>query len=86
VHAPGRSLVQPGRQITQAAWHTGVTSPPEAAEVMTAEHLAVFVKDEPGALVFPGAKGRALRRSNFNKFGLAAGDHVHKAEGVHVHD
>jgi len=53
---------------------------------MTAEHLAVFVKDEPGALVFPGAKGRALRRSNFNKFGLAAGDHVHKAEGVHVHD
>ena len=30
-------------------------------------HLAVFVKDEPGALIFPGAKGGPLRRGNFNK-------------------
>ena len=31
------------------------------------EHLAVFAKDEPGALVFPGVKGGPLRRGNFNK-------------------
>jgi len=31
------------------------------------EHLSIFVKPEPGALVFPGAKGGPLRRSNFNK-------------------
>ena len=29
------------------------------------EHLAVFVKPEPGALVFPGVQGGPLRRSNF---------------------
>ena len=31
------------------------------------EHLAAFVRDEPGALVFPGQQGEPLRRSNFNK-------------------
>ena len=31
------------------------------------EHLAAFVGDEPGALVFAGQKGMPLRRSNFNK-------------------
>ena len=31
------------------------------------DHLAVFVKAEPGALVFPGQKGGPLRRGNFNK-------------------
>ena len=31
------------------------------------DHLAIFAKDEPGALVFPGAKGGPLRRGNFNK-------------------
>ena len=30
------------------------------------EHLATYVQDEPGALVFPGAKGGPLRRSGFN--------------------
>ena len=30
-------------------------------------HLAVFVKAEPGALAFPGAKGGPLRRGNFNR-------------------
>ena len=30
-------------------------------------HLAIYVKDEPGALVFPGAKGGPIRRGNFNK-------------------
>jgi integrase len=30
------------------------------------EHLTTYVKDEPGALVFPGAKGGPLRRSGFN--------------------
>ena len=31
------------------------------------EHLSIFVKAEPGALVFPGTLGGPLRRSNFNK-------------------
>jgi integrase len=30
-------------------------------------HLAIFVKDEPGALVFPGVQGGPIRRGNFNK-------------------
>ncbi|MBP2705018.1 tyrosine-type recombinase/integrase [Microbispora sp. RL4-1S] len=30
------------------------------------EHLNTYVQDEPGALLFPGAKGGALRRSGFN--------------------
>ena len=50
-------------------------------------HLAVFVQDEPGALVFPGAKGGPLRRSNFNK--MAAWPYAVRsigAEGLHVHD
>ncbi len=31
------------------------------------EHLSIYVKDEPGALAFPGAMGGPLRRGNFNK-------------------
>ena len=47
---------------------------PDAIIPALREHLAVFVQDEPGALVFPGAKGGPLRRSNFNKMcGLAVG-------------
>ena len=48
------------------------------------EHLAAFVADEPGALVFAGQKGAPLRRSNFNKM-----PHVVEsigAAGLHVHD
>ncbi|MGW4643428.1 site-specific integrase [Sphaerisporangium sp. NPDC004334] len=30
------------------------------------EHLGVYVKDEPDALVFPGVKGGPIRRSGFN--------------------
>jgi integrase len=30
-------------------------------------HLGIYVKDEPGALVFPGVKGGPIRRGNFNK-------------------
>jgi hypothetical protein len=31
------------------------------------EHPAIYAKDEPGALAFPGAMGGPLRRGNFNK-------------------
>jgi integrase len=51
------------------------------------EHLSILVKDEPGALVFPGAKGGPLRRSNFKK--MSAWPYVARfigAEGLHVHD
>lgn len=51
------------------------------------EHLAAFVGDEPGALVFPGQQGRPLRRSNFNT--MSAWPRAVSsigAEGLHVHD
>jgi integrase len=50
-------------------------------------HLAVFVKAEPGALAFPGAKGGPLRPGNFNRSAawpqavIAIG-----APGLHFHD
>jgi integrase len=51
------------------------------------EHLAAFVKDEPGALVFAAELGMPLRRSNFNKMSgwpyAAASIGV---AGLHVHD
>lgn len=51
------------------------------------EHLAVFTTDEPGALVFPGAKGGPLRRGNFNR--LSAWPHAAGSigmPGLHFHD
>jgi|SRR5450759_4901092 len=51
------------------------------------EHLSIFVKPEPGALVFPGAMGGPLRRSNFNK--MSAWPYAVRsvgAQGLHVHD
>ncbi|WP_205831288.1 MULTISPECIES: site-specific integrase [Microbispora] len=39
---------------------------PEGIITALREHLATYVQDEPGALVFPGAKGGPLRRSGFN--------------------
>jgi integrase len=51
------------------------------------EHLAVFAEDEPGALVFPGAKGGPLRRGNFNK--MSAWPHAAESIGMtdlHFHD
>jgi integrase len=60
---------------------------PQAIVPVLREHLAVFVKDEPGALVFPGAKGGPLRRCNFNK--MSAWPQAVKsidAEGLHFHD
>jgi len=51
------------------------------------EHMAIFTKPEPGALVFPGAKGVPLRRGNFNK--MSAWPQSVKsigAPGLHFHD
>ncbi|MEV0597587.1 site-specific integrase [Nonomuraea cavernae] len=39
---------------------------PQAIVQALREHIATYVQDEPGALVFPGAKGGPLRRSGFN--------------------
>jgi integrase len=44
-----------------------VVGVPDAIVPALRDHLAVFVKDEPGALIFPGPKGGPLRRGNFNK-------------------
>jgi integrase len=60
---------------------------PQAIIPALAEHLSIFVKPEPGALIFPGAQGGPLRRSNFNK--MSAWPYAVRsigAEGLHVHD
>jgi integrase len=60
---------------------------PQAIIPVLREHLAVFVKAEPGALVFPGVMGGPLRRGNFNK--MAAWPYAVRsigAEGLHFHD
>ena len=51
------------------------------------EHLALFAGPEADALVFPGARGGPLRRSNFNK--MSAWPHAAQtvgAQGLHFHD
>lgn len=51
------------------------------------QHLAVYVKPEPGALVFPGVKGSPIRRNNLRK--LTGWPHVVEAlgmPGLHFHD
>ncbi|WP_237102910.1 site-specific integrase [Nonomuraea sp. MG754425] len=39
---------------------------PESIVPILEEHMETFVQDDPGALMFPGAKGGPLRRSGFN--------------------
>jgi hypothetical protein len=49
--------------------------------------LSIFTKDEPGALMFPGAEGGPIRRGNFNK--LSAWPQATESIGVpglHFHD
>ena len=51
------------------------------------DHLAKYVKPEPGALVFTGIMGVPIRRQNFNK--LTGRPHAVEAIGVpglHFHD
>jgi uncharacterized protein YegP (UPF0339 family) len=51
------------------------------------DHLSVFVGPEPEALIFPGAKGGPLRRSNFNKMSVwSQAVRTIGAEGLHFHD
>ncbi|WP_328708409.1 tyrosine-type recombinase/integrase [Microbispora hainanensis] len=39
---------------------------PEGIVPALREHLATYVQDDPGALLFPAAKGGPLRRNGFN--------------------
>ncbi len=60
---------------------------PHAIMPVLSEHLSVFVKDEPGALVFPVVMGGPLRRGNFNR--MPAWPYAVRsigAEGLHFHD
>jgi integrase len=60
---------------------------PQAIIPVLSEHLSIFVKDEPGALVFPGVMGGPLRRGNFNR--MSAWPYAVRsigAEGLHFHD
>jgi integrase len=50
-------------------------------------HLAIYAKDEPGALVFPGAKSGPIRRGNFNKMAaLPQAVASIGMPGLHFHD
>ena len=79
-----------GRDPARAAQVQGgrrVVGIPQAIIPVLREHLSVFVKDEPGALVFPGVQGGPLRRGNFNK--MSAWPYAVRsigAEGLHFHD
>ena len=60
---------------------------PAAILPVSEEHLSIFTKDEPGALVFPGAKGGPICRGDFNK--LSAWPQAAEATGMpglHFHD
>jgi len=60
---------------------------PDAIIPALRKHLMIFVKDDPNALVFPGAKGGPLRRGNFN--GMSSWPQAVRsigAEGLHFHD
>jgi integrase len=60
---------------------------PAAIIPILREHLAVYVRPEPTALVFAGAKGAPLRRSNFNR--MTGWKHAVDAiglPGLHFHD
>jgi integrase len=60
---------------------------PQAIIPLLREHLTIYVKDESGALVFPGAMGGPLRRGNFNK--MSAWPYAVRSigsEGLHFHD
>ncbi len=64
-----------------------VVGVPQAIIPVLREHLSIFVRGEPGALVFAGPKGGPLRRGNFNR--MSAWPHAVKsidAEGLHFHD
>ncbi|MGE5290111.1 MAG: site-specific integrase [Micromonosporaceae bacterium] len=60
---------------------------PQAIIPALREHLSLYVRPEPGALVFAGVKGGPIRRSNFNK--MSAWPNAVRAidaEGLHFHD
>jgi integrase len=60
---------------------------PQAIMPVLSEHMSIFVKDEPGALVFLGVMGGPLRRGNFNR--MSAWPYAVRsigAEDLHFHD
>jgi integrase len=60
---------------------------PQAIIPALREHLAIYVKPEPGSLAFPGPKGGPMRRSGFNR--LTGWKEAVQSVGVpnlHVHD
>jgi integrase len=60
---------------------------PRAIVPVLREHLSRYVRDEPGALAFPGVKGGPIRRGNFNR--MSAWPYAVRAigaEGLHFHD
>jgi integrase len=86
-HTPGRRLLAATRPPPKSRAGHRVVGIPEVITPALREHLAVFAEDDPGALVFPGAKGGPLRRGNFNK--MSAWPQAVESIGVpglHFHD
>ncbi|MFU8876351.1 tyrosine-type recombinase/integrase [Micromonospora sp. SL4-19] len=79
----GRMIFGPPKS---AAGRRSVTIP-AAIRPDLRRHLRDFVADDPDALVFTGAKGAALRRSNFQKAaGWSASVTAAGLPGFHFHD
>jgi hypothetical protein len=57
-----------------------VVGSPKVIRPVPQGHLSLFVGPEPGALVFPGAKGGPLRSGNFSK--LSDWPHATRAIGA----
>jgi integrase len=71
-------------EAARSPWRVGI---PAAIVPDLERHLAVYVKPDPGALVFPGIMGGPIRRGNFNK--LSGWPHAVEAlglAGLHFHD
>ena len=78
----GRLVAGPPK--TRAARRT-VSLPAPVAEELE-RHLATYAQPEPDGLVFPGAKGAALRATNFRRRTWRAAVRAAEVDGLRVHD
>jgi integrase len=76
-------LIELGPPKTEASVRS-VSLPPHLVPII-AEHLEQFVSGDPAAIVFPGAKGGWMRRSQWNKYWLKAAAEV-GTPGLRFHD
>ena len=73
-----------GPPKTRAARRT-VGLPARVAEELD-HHLATYAEPDPNALVFTGAKGAALRATNFRRRTWRSAVHAADLDGLRIHD